>query len=238
MAPLLMQVLRLRGAGVRRAVLVTAIVVITILQETGVHSAREVLMLPHFLQYFLTGILLADIYVLENHRIADVPLWDASGLIGLFFLFNLDDSVALSRMFLPLVITAIFVGALHGPLLRRVYRNPWITCTGGMCYSIYLTHLPVISEGAFVARNLVNVHWSLLTNYGVFLVLTGIPALLFALLFYLVVERPCMNPALAEALWRSSTGAERRVHGEQSEAACIPPVCGHAQDAHPLLAQE
>ena len=37
---------------------------------------------------------------------------------------------------------------LHGLVWRRILSIPWISVIGGMCYSIYLIHMPILELGA------------------------------------------------------------------------------------------
>jgi peptidoglycan/LPS O-acetylase OafA/YrhL len=68
----------------------------------------------------------------------------------------------------------------------------WIAIIGGMCYSIYLLHYPVLVLGAKVlhANGLTHGYW-LWPLYAVLLLL----ALVLSAGFFIVVERPCMDPA-------------------------------------------
>jgi peptidoglycan/LPS O-acetylase OafA/YrhL len=44
----------------------------------------------------------------------------------------------------PWLLFALCAAALRGPATARMLRNRWITTLGGMCYSIYLLHYPML----------------------------------------------------------------------------------------------
>ena len=95
----------------------------------------------------------------------------------------------------------ILFGALRGSFVRRVLSNPWMTLLGAMCYSIYLTHVPLMQSG-------------LVALHRLFPSLGSVPALAVAMVtlipsaivvgfgYFLLVERPSMDP-----LWPKRLGA-------------------------------
>ncbi len=91
-------------------------------------------------------------------------------------------------------------GALAGSWLRRLLQWRWLTNIGGMCYTIYLIHLPCIEILAKATT-----HLKLKVPYLVYLFIQGLvvlPAvLLIATVFFLLVERPCMDKNWPFKLW-------------------------------------
>jgi peptidoglycan/LPS O-acetylase OafA/YrhL len=76
----------------------------------------------------------------------------------------------------------------------------WVTVVGGMCYSIYLLHLFVIQGLGQLTRE-----WTLgAPYYWVFLaqqvVLVGSVVMAISVAYFVVVERPCMDPRWPEKL--------------------------------------
>lgn len=202
LAPLFMQLYRLRGKVVRRGILISLILAVSLVQPWLEISPRLTWAIPHFLHFFLMGLLLADIYLLDGIRIPRMPLWDAAGILGFFFLFTLNDSLNSTQILLPWVIAPAFAGAMYGPALNRIFKNAWVTAVGGMCYSIYLIHMPVIRLLSRVAEKCVLTRLDFLGNYLIQCAVLGIPAIALATVFYLVVERPCMNPDWPTDLYR------------------------------------
>jgi peptidoglycan/LPS O-acetylase OafA/YrhL len=110
------------------------------------------------------------------------------------------------RIVLPWAMALIFLAALRGIVLRRFFANPWVATIGGMCYSIYLMHLQVIAVLFKVTRHAIVSRFDFLANYGIQLLVTAVPVLLVSLVFYLLIERPCMDPNWPSRLWHRLTG--------------------------------
>ena len=75
-----------------------------------------------------------------------------------------------------------------------------------MCYSIYLLHLALIAVFFKVTRRAILPQLDFLGNFLVQCVVTMIPVLLCCAVFYLLVERPCMDPDWPAKLWQKVTG--------------------------------
>jgi peptidoglycan/LPS O-acetylase OafA/YrhL len=106
------------------------------------------LSLPGFLHFFLVGFFLVDLYLADWKRSPSthygydalffgallafyVPSWKTSQ-----FHYGIPVSALLAGM--------IVFGAFRGRVARAIMRNPFIYVVGGMCYTIYLWHFPVI----------------------------------------------------------------------------------------------
>jgi hypothetical protein len=75
-----------------------------------------------------------------------------------------------------------------------------------MCYSISLLHYGLIFI-LFKATKLAAVHsGEFFVNYAVQLSLLTIPVMAICVLFFLFVERPCMDPNWPSKLWHGMTG--------------------------------
>jgi peptidoglycan/LPS O-acetylase OafA/YrhL len=75
-----------------------------------------------------------------------------------------------------------------------------------MCYSIYLLHAGLILS-LFKATKLAAVHsGEFFVNYAIQLSLLTIPVMAICVLFFLLVERPCMDPNWPSKLWHALTG--------------------------------
>src|SRR5262249_26637549 len=92
--------------------------------------------------------------------------------------------------------------ALHGELLSWLLTRRAIAVTGGMCYSLYLLHGQVI---AGVGPLLKKLYWE--NSFTMTLLAQSIPFLIAVLAvgiaFFVLVERPCMNPNLPAVFLRS-----------------------------------
>jgi peptidoglycan/LPS O-acetylase OafA/YrhL len=95
----------------------------------------------------------------------------------------------------------LYLAAFRGRLCCAVFSNRAITDIGGMCYSIYLFHSLI--EYA-VKRFTMTLHVG--QNFWVYFALQGALILPFVLLlcgiFFLMIERPCMDREWPRKLWR------------------------------------
>jgi len=150
-----------------------------------------------FLPYFLAGIAVEEYcrnLVSKRVSTAVGALADLTGLSSLAVLATVQlssESPWPSTLKVLLVLGALW-GMLHGVVWRWVLSIPWISVIGGMCYTIYLIHMPILEVGA----NLTNKVGAGLP-YPIYLMIQFcflLPAVLVAsIIFYVMIERPCMN---------------------------------------------
>jgi peptidoglycan/LPS O-acetylase OafA/YrhL len=89
----------------------------------------------------------------------------------------------------------------------------WIAILGGMCYSIYLWHFFIIALVFKASRHIV-VSRDLLANFLVQSLLILPCILVGCVLYFVLIERPCMDPAWPQKMWAALSGRK-----EQSEIA-------------------
>ncbi len=208
-APLFMQLYRLPSRLLRRAIMAALIVGISLAQFTIVGSPRASISILFYIQFFLMGLLLAEIYILDASRIRPSLFFDAAGLAGLALTFGLSHTFVFSQIFMPWTMALLFLAAFRSIVMRRFFANPWIAAIGGMCYSIYLMHFQMIALFFKVTSRFVGVHFDFLANFGIQLLVTALPVLLTSLVFYLLIERPCMDPNWPSRFWHWVTGRSR-----------------------------
>lgn len=145
------------------------------------------------LQHFLVGLLMADIYVNSPkwHKTKNL-FWDTVGLISIVTLmFTWTEELGKSLIFM-LALIGVFTAALKGKLFHRVLTYHWIAIIGGMCYTIYLTHLPLLE----LVYSLIG-KFGYSTPYWVQLTISLIIAiplvLLSSMIFYKFIEQPFMR---------------------------------------------
>ena len=73
-----------------------------------------------------------------------------------------------------------------------------------MCYSYYLMHMLIISV-VFKATRHLAVFNDFLLNYVLQVVTLGTAIGVFATLYYVLIERPCMDPEWPHKAWRFVT---------------------------------
>lgn len=216
LAPLMAGVFRIASPVVRRGLLVGLALAFLAVQAVWAGRAGGWLELSLLGQgqFFVVGFLLADFYVEgweAPPRGRGALAWDALSLAGWPLLVPLMARPALAHWVLPFAVLALYTAAFRGRWTRRAFSLPWLTAIGGMCYSIYLLHFQVISGvGRFTGRLRLGDSFAL--NFAVQAVLLMTAVLVVCGVFYLLVERPCMDrewPARLRGRLR-----RRRHHGE------------------------
>jgi peptidoglycan/LPS O-acetylase OafA/YrhL len=172
--------------------------------------------LPGQICFFLIGNLLADLRI--SQRTSNIHWgWDVVSVfswVALFLVPNRADSVLLC-----VLLFLCFCSSLLGPVSRRIVGTRWIALIGGMCYSIYLMHMIVISAIFGLTRHASHFS-SVVVNYLIQLVLLLPPILAVSFVYYLLIERPCMNPDWPSKLWSSLIA--RRRHDECPPSPAVP----------------
>lgn len=91
----------------------------------------------------------------------------------------------------------LMLSAFKGVVASKIMRNRFISVTGGMCYTMYLIHFPLIHllcDQLFIPTN----HYWL--TY-IFLALIVMPIIWVATaLFFLLIEKPCMDKEWSQKL--------------------------------------
>ncbi|MGI4854913.1 MAG: acyltransferase family protein [Janthinobacterium lividum] len=189
LAPLLARVFRIPSLLWRRALLVTGTVVLASLPWHWLD--RHGIMFPVHACYFVLGYLLADLRI---HLRPDWshPLWDAVSVVC-FPVFFFIDGGHFERLLLSALLLLCFAGAMLGPLSRQLLARKWIALFGGMCYSIYLLHMLVFSLATRVTRHVMVFH-GFYANYALHVVLLVPVVLAVSMAYFLLIERPCMDP--------------------------------------------
>jgi peptidoglycan/LPS O-acetylase OafA/YrhL len=187
--PLLATVFLIRSAALRRGLL--AVLALTaFLWQSGSPSWVVGSTLLGSIQYFLIGLLLADLSYSADLRLRNRYAWDIAGSLALAAVFLLPSGWPIAA---PVLLFLAVAGAMYGRVFRELLSLPWVCAIGGMCYTIYLWHMFIM---AFVLK--MTVHALLRHNYALGLatqVLVIVPAILFtSVLLFLMVEKPCMEP--------------------------------------------
>jgi peptidoglycan/LPS O-acetylase OafA/YrhL len=193
--PLLARVFAIGNHVLRRGVIVgtAALAVLAQSHVFAAHAPTLNLTLLGFLQYFGGGFLVADIFI-AGSLLGEKPnlRWDAVWLASLGVI-GFAARPGHSSWLLPIATFTLFLATFRGTFATRVFSTRWIYTIGGMCYSIYLIHLPVIQLATHVTRR-----WTDHVSFTLALVIQTIlvvpVVLVVSALFFVLVERPCMNP--------------------------------------------
>lgn len=216
LAPLLAWTIYRRPVATRRAVLVCAIAAAIALKYYSADALgpRLSLSLLNYLEYFLVGMLLADVY-LSDWKSAPDKSWryDVAGSAAWLAVpgVQLQGSTA---PLLPLACFAAYYCSFRGVWLSWLLTRRALVVIGGMCYTIYLYHFYVISAVGNPALQMVGQRaYPLMLTALMVVVLPAV--LVVAAAMFLLFEKPFM-------VWRPF--ADRGLdHQRRSTALGIQP---------------
>ena len=197
LAPLMAYMFSVKSLSIRR-LSIFLIAVLFILINQFKFNPFHFKSLVNYFQYFLVGFLLADLYA-SNQTLLPKTKFDF--LIGLFFfliiwLFDNKDFNSNSQKFLWELIQLVSIFFLYYYVLfHKIFSFlsfKLITNIGGMCYSIYLLHYPIIS---MFGNPLLKYTFSKYTfiNVSIYSVVLILLVMTISSIFFLLVERPCMD---------------------------------------------
>jgi peptidoglycan/LPS O-acetylase OafA/YrhL len=169
-------------------------------------STRTDAALLSWLQFFLVGWVVCDLHQTATWRRGSSARWDLVSVLAWPALFVAAGNWSLLITFGAILIGALLVAALHGPLTSRCLRTRWLVASGHVSYSAFLVHYPlflivrrVAGSGPSVGFLASFAYWAL-----VLLPLT----FLTASAFHRWVERPCMDGRLIQRLDRLAARPE------------------------------
>jgi len=202
LVPLLTLLFAIRSRTLRRSSI--AILILAALSAQALFlrdSPRASLSIFAYVQFFLVGFLLADVFLTSWDEIPQRNLaWDLVALAGWPLLFVILHSPVLARWFFPAWVFLLYFAAFRGRRANRFFSNRWIAAIGGMCYSIYLLHYEVISAVGRLTRRLGETapYWIYLS---VQFVLVGAAIVVMCGVYFVAIEKPCMRRDWPQRLW-------------------------------------
>ncbi len=144
-------------------------------------------------QHFLVGMFMADIYIHGIKRIQfNAYLLDVLGTLSIVvMMFTWTDEM--NKMILFSVATGVFfLSAFYGKYIPKLLSIKGITIIGGMCYTIYLTHLPLL-ELIYSLIAKIGHSTSYVISLTISLIIALTAVLLSSVIFYKFIERPFMK---------------------------------------------
>ena len=176
----------------RRAILTACILLMPVIQSF-VHF--QTVTIFNFIQYFLAGLLLADLFVSNKNFIRIKNKW-VNVLMGALLLaailtINLQAGVVNRVVFLTCVFF-FYELVIFNSFWKKLFSIPVVAIIGGMCYSMYLWHFTIIS---FLGNYLMQFtgHYSYSTGLFIFCMPLGLCILGFTALYFYFIEKPCME---------------------------------------------
>jgi peptidoglycan/LPS O-acetylase OafA/YrhL len=196
LVPLLAAIFGIADTRIRRGLIVLLMLVSALLGGQLLHTRLQTSVL-YFLPFFMAGFLLCDLYVTRRDWRASW-VWDLVALCGWPLVWYL--SPGWSHILLPFIIVLLYLAAFRGRICSTLFSNPVITDIGGMCYSLYLFHFLIISSVARVSKP-VHIGHNFWVYYSLQAVLVLPVVLMLCGVFFLLVERPCMDRDWPRKLW-------------------------------------
>ena len=143
-----------------------------------------------FGQYFIVGIIVADIYLSNKTLNINKNIFDIAGVISVVLIFVLKFYKI--YFFLPVVIFVVFLSAIYGNILNKIFSNRFVSIIGGMCYITYLIHYSLFTGimMIFPDVSLGLGYWPDFILYGAIIIPMVIISSAFA---FLVLEKPFMD---------------------------------------------
>jgi peptidoglycan/LPS O-acetylase OafA/YrhL len=196
LVPLLAGIFAIADTRVRRGVIVSLMLASALLGGQLLHTRLQA-SVAYYLPFFLAGFLLCDLYVTRGDW-KPSWVWDALALCGWPLVWYL--SPGWSHLLLPFVIVVLYLAAFRGRICSALFSNPVITDIGGMCYSLYLFHFLIISAVCRVSKP-VHIGHDFWAYYLLQAALVLPVVLILCGVFFLLVERPCMDRDWPRKLW-------------------------------------
>ncbi|MDQ3142275.1 MAG: acyltransferase [Bacteroidota bacterium] len=169
--------------------------------------------LYEYFHFFTLGILLCDLYVIQKDKKWSTPtliveiLTAAALIIGIWVTditymgkFNDPLKAALSSAQLVFLFLFFYL-VLFRKFWKSFFTNPWITVIGGMCYTLYLFHNQIISgTGFYLIRKFYFSNY-FIADYLAYSILMIFFILVASVIFFILIERPCMDRKWPQKLW-------------------------------------
>ena len=188
----------------RRGLLIAATVGILVAQQAfGWVAMPYKLTLLWQLQYFLVGFLVADFFLVDwqgQNKAQGASGWDFVAIAALIIMALSWSADMPKRLVFCVALLGFLVAGFRGRFFTTFLRRPWIAAIGGMCYTIYLIHLPLLEALTPLTNklgftNIFGIHllWQALLVFPVVFVVSAAG--------FLWLEKPCMDKDWPAKLW-------------------------------------
>ncbi len=210
LAPLLAHIFSLKKVAFRRMAIISIAILFLFINSMVVTSF---LSLFNYVHYFFIGFLLADLFVSNSKFLSKSQFDSLIAFIFFCFLWLFERRELKSNFqifcwdFFQLIAIFFFYYYVLFHKVFKLLSLGLITNIGGMCYSIYLLHMLIISALGFIVLKISFSSYSFIntTIYGL-LIIVGI--LIVSAGYYLLIERPCMDRNWYKKILKRKTGAE------------------------------
>ena len=194
LAPFLTAIFMVRSKAARRAVIVAIILLSGALANTVISpTGRLSLTLLYFFQYFMAGFLLCDFYLCGDKF--SIPAWLYDFLGSAVLLWILFSRAPWYPVALPFATLILYMAGFHGTIYRALFAFRPVSLIGGMCYSIYLTHSTVLTVMTPMVHRIAATKLPVAIQFPLIFGACCAAVLLAGTLYFVLIERPCMDPA-------------------------------------------
>jgi peptidoglycan/LPS O-acetylase OafA/YrhL len=195
LAPFLGLIFLIRNPAVRRAVLLGSCAVFMAWQAAnGIGDDRGRASLLNYLQYFLVGIFLADLYLSrwEGERPQPHLGWDLAFLGSLAVVPLLEGNPLRLSLVLPFLCFVVVYSQFNGRIFQSLLSMSFPRTVGGMCYSLYLLHFRLVPAFSNLTKD-VDLGPYFLPGFIFQSLAVGLPILVLCSFYFAAVEKPCMQ---------------------------------------------
>jgi peptidoglycan/LPS O-acetylase OafA/YrhL len=177
------------------------IIILTIISFTIIQNYVRIPSIIQYIQYFGIGFLLTDLIISKHEIKINNFLSFLLGLISFILIWYYEpphvNGITLTKLLfqlgLILSIFSFYYFALFTKFWKKVFSVQILTVIGGMCYSIYLIHYPIISMiGNPIVKKL---HLSkyFLFDYVIYIIIFLITIMAISIGYFKFIEQPCMK---------------------------------------------
>lgn len=197
LAPFLTYLFKIKQLYIRRGIiigLIAAFSIIKVMVDADVSPLYGVSVLS-YAHFFFTGFLLLDVYLNEwQQSPKKVPIWDivsVAAWISIVVILYMGKS---AKAFIVIPMFIAYCAAFKGIVNNRFFCQPLIYTIGGMCYTIYLYHYPIISAfGRLIIKSGVINNMPVWMGIISSIIILAPITLLICTLLFVLIEKPCMK---------------------------------------------
>lgn len=195
LAPVISFLVFVKNVNLRRFLIPAAIVLLDVTVPYMTSSLSEYHLnksIINYLHSFLVGFAFVDLYLFGLEKIKKSYLLDILGCVAFVVIYSFHpDSVKYERLFFDIAVFALFISVFKGKVFNYIFTREFIVVVGGMCYTIYLLHYPVlfVVMKYFSKLHITGFVPNIIANFVVAIV----ALLAVSAVFFKLVEQPCMD---------------------------------------------
>lgn len=195
LAPVISFLVFVKNVNLRRFLIPAAIVLLDVTVPYMTSSLSEYHLnksIINYLHSFLVGFAFVDLYLFGLEKIKKSYLLDILGCVAFVVIYSFHpDSVKYERLFFDMAVFVLFISVFKGKVFNYIFTREFIVVVGGMCYTIYLLHYPVlfVVMKYFSKLHITGFVPNIIANFVVAIV----ALLAVSAVFFKLVEQPCMD---------------------------------------------